>query len=101
VIAAATEIENGKNQRTKLLLLLLARIELGDESASLHLKQTNRKNVQSAKSSKKESKQRNKETKNVVVALCTLRRSSLAPPLCFTVQDNAKDSESITHHSYH
>jgi hypothetical protein len=61
VIAAAAEIENGENQRTKLLLLLLARIELGDESASLHLKQTNRKNVQSAKSSKKESKQRNKE----------------------------------------
>jgi hypothetical protein len=61
VIAAAAEIENRENQRTKLLLLLLARIELGDESASLHLKQTNRKNVQSAKSSKKESKQRNKE----------------------------------------
>jgi len=60
VIAAAAEIENGENQRTKLLLLL-ARIELGDESASLHLKQTNRKNVQSAKSSKKESRQRNKE----------------------------------------
>jgi hypothetical protein len=40
VIAAAAEIENGENQRTKLLLLL-ARIELGDESASLHLKQTN------------------------------------------------------------
>jgi hypothetical protein len=60
VIAAAAEIENGENQSTKLLLLL-ARIELGDESASLHLKQTNRKNVQSAKSSKKESKQRNKE----------------------------------------
>jgi hypothetical protein len=41
VIAAAAEIENRENQRTKQLLLLLARIELGDESASLHLKQTN------------------------------------------------------------
>jgi hypothetical protein len=63
IAAAAAEIKNRENQRTKLLLLLLllARIELGDESASLHLKQTNRKNVQSAKSSKKESKQRNKE----------------------------------------